>query len=450
MARRFADYVGDLMPRSNHSVLVNAFRPAREVDDPNFFAGRSRQIADLTDALHVDGSTPLIYGARGLGKTSLALQMSLIAQGGVQLLSAQGTQEKAFNETDRYVVFLVTCTDATRNFDGLLQELTNAAEEADFPEAQSNYRAKHLAERTMIQKLSFKIVEIQRSKKFIPEKTRRSYRNLSPTERLQHLIRLILEAYHRPILFIIDEIDRLQDTQGLASFIKATSDDQVKFALVGISSSIGDLLADHRSIERTIWPVHVPRMEEDELGQIIWNAQRYLYDHGQQITFDRMAISHIVGSAEGFPWIVHVLGQTSLLRGIEAHRNVVASRDVLDTIYELPRNRFAQQFTDAYSNVVRGSAQREIVLKAFAYPRTDYITTSEIYQILKTKLGVKNPSSYKTQLSSPEFGSVIYTPVGRHRGDACFSDPIFKIYVSLRPSIHKDVDKMVRAAFSLP
>ena len=438
------------MPRSNHSVLVNAFRPAQEVDDPKFFAGRARQIADLTDALHLVGSTPLIYGDRGLGKTSLALQMMGIAQGAVELLSAHRIQDKAFNETERYLVFLVTCTDATRNFDGLLQELINAAEEADFPEAESNYKAKHLAERTIIQKVTFKIVEVQRSRKFIPQRIRRSYQNLSPTEKLQHLISLIIEAYRRPVLFIIDEIDRLRDTQGLASFIKATSTEYVKFALVGISSSIGGLLADHRSIERSIWPVHVPRMEEHELGQIIKNAQRYLFDNGQQITFDRMAISHIVGSAEGFPWIVHVLGQSSLLRGVEAHRNVVASRDVLDTIYELPKNRFAQQFTDAYSNIVRGSVQREIVLKAFARPRTDYITTSEIYQILKTKLGVKNPSSYKTQLSSPDFGSVIYTPVGRHRGDVCFSDPIFKIYVSLRPSIHKDVDKMVRVAFQLP
>lgn len=72
------------MPQSNHSVLVNAFRPAQEVDDPRYFAGRARQVADLTDALHLMGSTPLIYGARGLGKTSLAIQMMRIAQGAVQ------------------------------------------------------------------------------------------------------------------------------------------------------------------------------------------------------------------------------------------------------------------------------------------------------------------------------------------------------------------------------
>jgi hypothetical protein len=120
---------------------------------------------------------------------------------------------------------------------------------------------------------------------------------------------------------------------------------------------------------------------------------------------------------------------------------------VLDTVFELPKNRFAQQFSDLYSNIVRGSVQREIVLRAFASSFADDISTSEVCQIVKTKLGVKNPSSYKAQLSSPQFGSVIYTPVGRHRGTVRFSNPIFQIYIRLRPSIYKDVDRNVRSAF---
>jgi len=120
---------------------------------------------------------------------------------------------------------------------------------------------------------------------------------------------------------------------------------------------------------------------------------------------------------------------------------------VLDTVFELPSNRFAQQFSDTYSNIVRGSVQREIVLRAFANWMNDDIPTSKIYALLRTKLGVKNPSSYKTQLSSPQFGSVIYTPVGRHRGDVRFSDPIFKIYVRLTPSIYEGVDKSTRSVF---
>jgi hypothetical protein len=95
---------------------MNAFRPAQSVYEPEFFAGRAMQVTELTDALHVVGSTPLIYGDRGLGKTSLAIQMRYIAEGSVELLDALGIQDSAFNQTERYVSFFVACMDSTPGF----------------------------------------------------------------------------------------------------------------------------------------------------------------------------------------------------------------------------------------------------------------------------------------------------------------------------------------------
>ncbi|WP_445256596.1 hypothetical protein [Nocardioides aurantiacus] len=69
------------------SELMNAFQPATELEDPERFAGRERQVRELADALHVVGSVPLIYGDRGLGKSSLALQLRLIAMGDIELLA---------------------------------------------------------------------------------------------------------------------------------------------------------------------------------------------------------------------------------------------------------------------------------------------------------------------------------------------------------------------------
>jgi len=78
------------MSPSRHTVLLNAFTPAKEVDDPEFFAGRAAQVVQLTDALHVIGSCPIIYGNRGLGKTSLAVQIRYIAAGDDTLLESLG------------------------------------------------------------------------------------------------------------------------------------------------------------------------------------------------------------------------------------------------------------------------------------------------------------------------------------------------------------------------
>jgi Cdc6-like AAA superfamily ATPase len=436
------------MPQSRHTVLMNAFRPAQSVDEPRFFAGRAKQVTELTDALHVVGSTPLIYGDRGLGKTSLAFQLRHIAEGSVELLDALGIRDRAFSESERFVAFYVPCMDSTRNFDGLLQQLINAAEETDFTPTEPGYRAKHLAERTSGFTWTFKIFTKTQTKKFVPVMDRPSYRELSATEKLQYLIGLIVEQFRRPVLFIIDEVDRLQDTQGLASFIKATSSERAKFVLVGIASSIGNLLDDHESLGRNLWPVRVPLMDERELRQIIKNAVNYLDGHDIHIRFSRIAITHVVGSAAGYPWLVHVIGQSALLKADEAGRGEVAGGEVLDAIYELPKNRFAQQFSDSYSRIVRDSAQRETVLRAFAEWFGDDIPTGEIYQVLRSRLGVAHPSTYKAQLTKDEFGRVIHTPLGRHKNEVRFTDPIFKIYIRLTPSSYDGVDRRVRAAFN--
>jgi hypothetical protein len=191
-------------------------------------------------------------------------------------------------------------------------------------------------------------------------------------------------------------------------------------------------------------------MDAGELRQIIENARVYLYYHDVRISFDYGAVSLIIAAAAGFPWLVHVIGQSSLLNAVGAGRDQVIGRDVLDAQYELPRNRFAQQFSDAYSRIVRDSPQRETVLRAFANCISEDIPTSEIYRVLKSDLGIANPSAYKTQLASPEYQSVIYTPPGRHRGEVRFADPIFKVYIRLTRSIFEDVDKRVRSAFLTP
>lgn len=436
------------MPQSRHNVLMNAFRPAQEVDNPRFFAGRAKQVSELTDALHVVGSTPLIFGDRGLGKTSLAIQMKHIAEGEIELLGALGLRDRAFSEDQRCHALLVTCTDETRNFDGLIQRLINAAEKVDLSSKKPIYKPRHVAKRTTSFTVWLKFISKTDTTEFIPKEARPSYQDFSPTEKLQYLIDCIAETSRQPVVFIIDEIDLLEDTRGLASFIKATSGKRAKFVLVGIASDFGNLLADHQSIGRSLVGVRVPLMDQEELHQIIDNAQDYLNYYNIPITFGYSARAHIVRSAEGFPWLAHVIGEASLLKASAAGHDEVTGNDVLDAIYELPSNRFGQQFSDTYSRIVRASPQRETVLRAFADWFSDDIPTTEIYRVLKADLGVANPSSYKAELASPKFGPVIYTPVGRRRGDVRFADPIFKVYIRLTPSIHKGVDRRVRSAFA--
>ncbi len=48
-----------------------AFTPAQVIDDPERFAGRQRELQELAEALEIPGGHIMVYGNRGIGKSSL-------------------------------------------------------------------------------------------------------------------------------------------------------------------------------------------------------------------------------------------------------------------------------------------------------------------------------------------------------------------------------------------
>jgi Cdc6-like AAA superfamily ATPase len=87
-------------------------------------------------------------------------------------------------------------------------------------------------------------------------------------------VRFVLERLDPAALIVIDELDRLEDDESLsllADTIKAVSDHAVPstLVLVGAADSVTDLIGEHRSVERALVQVEMPRMSADELRQII-------------------------------------------------------------------------------------------------------------------------------------------------------------------------------------
>src|SRR4029453_5011284 len=135
---------------SRKTILTNVFHPGKEFDDPALFSGRSMQVVDLPKAMHAEGSCPIIYGDRGLGKSSLALQAQRIAMGDPSLLQLQetapaprltdvpslqfdnaGVEEWAFSQEESYLAFYVACSDATPTTKSVLQRLINSLTSVD-------------------------------------------------------------------------------------------------------------------------------------------------------------------------------------------------------------------------------------------------------------------------------------------------------------------------------
>lgn len=430
-------------PQVERSVLLNAFRPAQEMSEPRLFAGRTQQVRDVADALQIVGSCPLIYGDRGLGKSSLAVQAQLIAMGDATLLEQLGATSYALPEDRTFLTIFVACSDDVQDTRSLLQLLINAA--SDVVASDLDSAVTHLVDRKTRRRVSFRVVEAETTKTFERAKSDLKYEELSLSERLQRLVRLLNKNYSSPVLFIVDELDRVRDKAGLASTIKALSSQDLKFMLVGIAQDWSDLLLDHVSLERQIAPVRVPRMQAAELAQIVDLAVDDLQSHGLDISFSSGARKRIVSIAAGFPWFVHVVGQAAVLSGAEDGVNEIDEDRVTRSIRELVRNRFAQHFADAYQRAVRDSVNRELTLRVFAGWRSTDIPTASVYPILRG-LGVSNPAVYRGHLAREEYGSVIMTPGYQDRGLIRFRNEMFKQYIFMVPSLYGGVDDRVTRA----
>lgn len=427
----------------SRSDLMNAFQPATELDDPERFAGREKQVRALADSLHSVGSVPLIYGDRGLGKSSLALQLRRIAMGDIELLADLESERLAVGPDEFYLVFYATCTDSTKNLEDILQLLVNAAESVETIGAGEDAR---LIDRKTRRKLTVKFFEHETTRTYATAIQRLSYQDLNLEEKLVQLCEILTATYSQRVLFVIDELDRVEDPSGLASFLKAVSSDYLKFVLVGIAGNVSDLLADHRSLERRLVPVRVPAMNPRELGEIVSKAERYLISREYEVNFEADAIVALVLAASGYPWFVHVLGQQCLLDADNERRSTISAGHVAKAIDAIVENRFAQQFSDLYQMAVRDSWRREQTLRAFAHWDDTDIPTSEVYRIVE-ELGVKGPSTYKGHLCQDEYGGVLTAPAFQKRGLVRFKNDMFKAYVRMRPSIYSGVDERIRVAY---
>src|SRR6185312_8608949 len=97
--------------KPERSTVLNAFSPSVEISEPARFAGRAELVRRLIDVLHTDGLSAIVFGDRGIGKSSLAAQIERIALGDTELLSSIGEGARALSEDSRFIVLSVRCTD---------------------------------------------------------------------------------------------------------------------------------------------------------------------------------------------------------------------------------------------------------------------------------------------------------------------------------------------------
>jgi hypothetical protein len=287
------------------SLVGQAFRPSAPIDRRSLFSGRTDQIAELFSVVGQPGAHAVVYGERGVGKTSLAaVTAELLTSSNVLVARATCDSGDDFTSIWRKALGEIALHSQSRGV-GFAASATDVAQPASVV--------------------------------------------LGDARATPHAVVRGLEALAqpRPLAVFLDEFDRLDSASCRALFtdtIKALSDRVVPatLVLVGVADTIDELIREHRSVERALVQVRMPRMSREELGEI---ARRGI--EASQMTIQGLAVDRIAALSQGLPHFTHLLTQLAAQAALgERHTDVGAAE--VDFAVERAIQRAQQSVTEAY------------------------------------------------------------------------------------------------------
>ena len=413
-----------LDPRRVHE----AFAPAMEIHDPDLFVGRREEIAAGIDALLNPGGFLAIYGPRGVGKSSISYQIKGIAEGKSGLPKRLGLAEKLPKRGFNYIVHYCRCDDFIANIGDLLKRLAFGDNHNRSLFSFTKGGEKRLAafKKIIEAEGSAKLFGVGVRGKGIEEASYTVYISDDFIQQFRQLLGTIERDQHKAegLLILIDEFDTLRDKTRFASIVKACSSRFVKFGIVGIASNLSELVEDHSSIGRQFDLIRVPLMPHGDLMQILKNAERKIE---LAIRFEESAKQMIAARSEGFPFFTHLLGKQAMLVAMEAHKSTITVADVELLKRSIAEGRLSTIYEDVYHKAVKGSTQRELLLKAFADVPEVEIHSPPVFSLAKD-LGISKPADVVRGLLRQSFPILTKVRPKYYR----FTDPVFKVYARLR------------------
>lgn len=268
--------------------LRAAFTPSQPVADRRMFAGRIDVLSNMISAIEDQKLHLVLYGPRGIGKTSLMQMLSRAA------------------EDARYLVHRSSCG-AASNF----QETFRAAAQ-DIPLLFHS----GFGPTTEEAESGASLADLLPPGEFSPRQFGELCARLTGTR----------------VLIVLDEFDRAESPEfrrELAELLKILSDRSVRVQLViaGVAADLADLVEHIPSIRRNIIAMRIPQLTEAEVRELI--------TAGEQMTglvFEEDARSAIVRVARGWPYISSLICHHAALATIDAGRTTVNAEDVTHAI----------------------------------------------------------------------------------------------------------------------
>jgi len=380
-----------------------AFTPAAPIDQTQLFAGRKAQLTSIIDVINQKGQHAIIFGERGVGKTSLANEIARIPQHLALRVNADSSD--SFSSLWKKV------------FEGIV--FTKDVEVAGFKQE--------------------------------PRTETSSLMSQVPHKITTDVIRKTLIGLPIPTVIIIDEFDRITNTpvkSTMADTIKTLSDHSVNatIILVGVADSVDQLIKEHQSIERALVQVKMPRMSDDELGLIIDNGLKIL-----NMSIDADARKHIILLSQGLPHYTHLLALNATRQALSKHENNIRYNDVETAIVKAIQN--AQQTTlSSYHKSISSPRKDNIfaqVLLACALAHTDemgYFAAADVRDSLSMIMGKKyeipSYSRHLNEFCDPKRGPILSKIGKKHSFRFRFVNPLMQPFITMQGFANRLIDQV--------
>ncbi len=376
---------------------ARVFTPSAPVSRRDLFSGRFDQIKTVINAISQVGRHVIIYGERGVGKTSLANVIHDFLPSSEGILSV-----------------MVNC-DRSTTFKTLFQEILS-----DIKLESTKPGMGFSSENTVITRSLDEFLGKEQ---------------ITPNE-----LRFLFRSLPHKVIIIIDEFDRIADHETktmLADTIKNFSDSRVDatFILVGVADSVETLITEHESTERALAQILMPRMSDSELDLVVENGFNKL-----GMIIDEDAKSRIIQLSQGLPHYTHLLCLHSAQLVIEDERSEVTETDVNAAI-KLAIDQTQQSIRDSYDKAAtspRGNLFPQVLL-ACALAKNDdtgYFIASDVKKAMNTVMKKQYEiSAFARHLS--EFCAESRGPILRKSGSARrfryrFINPLMESFVIMK------------------
>ena len=392
------------------------FTPAAPINAKSLFAGRFSQVRRVIDAINQTGQHTVIYGERGVGKTSLSnvLKEYLEEQRiGLPVLAPRVQCDGTY--------------DYSKMWGRIFEELEILTERHDLRLPESIYKNADI---------------------------RNGHIELSP-DRVRKFLTLLAED--TLLIIIIDEFDRLTDDDTktlLADTIKNLADNPIRatVVVVGVADSVDELIYEHESIERALVQVKMPRMNKEELREIVSKGLERL----NPLKIEEGTLNQISLLSQGLPHYAHLLALHAARHAIKEKEETVSLTHVESALKSSTED--AQSVMGAYHKATMSSRKESLyaqVLQACALAPKDefgYFSASDVRdpmsRIMEKEYGIPNFANHLNDFCVANRGEILQKTGVPRRYKYRFKNPLLQPYVLMKGLIEGKIDRGILEHYS--